>query len=289
MDIDTRFPARTGTTAGSSTGAVAQTLPLPLPFDDGCDDAVPFVLTAAAHREVLGRDIPRLAVVPQAAGRSAVGPGTTAGPGTEIGTEGGPAFDTRRVQARALLRSGMPIATIAAALDVAGADVERWTHDLGDELARRRRRLAARRPVTSMAVADAGSPVLPARPISDRTRLLPGLAFAIAEVDESGVALVHDDVEVVAVLLDAVRGHVDLAAGRVRVAVRLSPDIPADHTRTLIAERLGIDATSIIVGRAGSGAGRAIELRVDVRDAAAAQFVSALRDGGPLGMAVESA
>ena len=269
-------------------GAVAQAvpLPLPLPFDDGADDAVPFILTAAAHREVLGREVPLLVVV----ARDMAGPVPRVAPEVETGaTDTEQASDTRRVQARALLRSGMPVATIAAALDVAEGDVERWTHDLGDELARRRRRVAGRHRAASAVVVQTRPQQLAMRSIGDQARLLPGLAYAIAEVDDSGVALVHDDVEAVAVLLDALRARVDLPGGRIRVAVRIALDIPADRTRTSLAERLGVDAPSIIMGRAGADAPRALELRVDVRDATAAHLVRAWREGRQLDVAVGSA
>ena len=271
---------------GGVAQAVPIALPLPLPFDDGADDAVPFVLTAAAHREVLGREVPPLVVV----ARDAAGPVPRVGPEAETSAaETEQASDTRRVQARALLRSGMPVATIAAALDVADADVERWTHDLGDELARRRRRVAARHRSVSAVVVQTRPQQLSTRSSGDQARLLPGLAYAIAEVEDSGVALVHDDVEVVAVLLDALRAQVDLPAGRIRVAVRLAPDVPADRMRTSLAVRLGVEAPSIIVGRAGADAPRALELRVDVRDATAAQLMRAWREGRQLSMAVGSA
>lgn len=284
--------------SGPGSAAVeAVPLPLPLPFDDGADDVIPFVLTAAAHREVLGRDVPPLVVVAQVAaapdGRMGPEAGTSADPETvtetEAEAEAVPASDTRRAQARALLRSGMPVATIAAALDVASADVERWTHDLGDELARRRRGVAARRRAASAVTVQPGPLLLPSRSIGDEGRLLPGLAYAIAEVDDSGVALVHDDVEAVAVLLGALRARLDLPAGRIRVAVRLAPDVPADRTRESLAERLGVEAPSIIVGRASADASRGLELRVDVRDANAAHLVHAWREGRQLDLAVGSA
>ena len=107
-----------------------------------------------------------------------------------------------------------------------------------------------------------------------RDRLLPGLAYALAEVGEDAVSFVHDRVEPVALLLDALREAEELPARRVRVAVRLSPDLPADRTRAEVARRLGIDAETITVGRSAAGATGSVELRVDVRDAAAAQRVA---------------
>jgi hypothetical protein len=259
----------------------AQALRLPLPFDDAADDTIPFVLTAAAHREVFGRQVPALTAVPRAAASVMAGPVGTASPDELVG-------DTRRVQARALLRSGMPVATIAAALGVRVAEVERWTCDLGDELARRRRRSARKRRVAA-SHGDAGTPRSASRPLEDHGRLLPGLALAVAQVEDSGVSLVHEDVEVIAILLGAMRQQVDLPAGRVRVAARLAPEVPADRMRVLLADRLGVEPASIIVGRAGVDAGRPCELRVDIRDTAAARLVLSWRHGRAAGLAVEGA
>lgn len=229
--------------------------PLPLPFDDGADESVPFVLTAAAHREVLGGAVPPLVAVDDVPEED----------------DGG----TRRMQARALLRSGMPVSTVAAALGVEVDVVEEWTADLVDELARRRRR-AARRPRPA---SPTGSSVQRPAPLDrpagvSSDRLLPGLAYALAEVGEDVVSFVHDRIEPIGLLLDAVREVTDLPEQRVRVAVRLSPDLPADRTRVEVAQRLDVDAATIIVGRSGAGTTGSIELRVDVRDAAAAQRVA---------------
>jgi hypothetical protein len=260
---------------------------LPLPFDDGSDDAVPFVLTAAAHREVLGRDVPLVAVP-----APAVTPTLSTTPSEPADDE---VTDTRRVQARALLRSGMPVSTIAAALGADVAMVGRWTADLGDELARRRRR-TARRVVRSSrsaspTVAPSLAPTAPAADPQARALLLPGLAFALTEADDESVTIAHDRIEPVAVLLDALRAVTELEESRVRVAVRLAPEVPADRVRAELAQRFGMDASAITIGRSGGRSGgraagrsgesaqRDIELRVDVRDAAAAAIVRAWIDG----------
>lgn len=256
---------------------------LPLPFDDGVDDAVPFVLTAAAHREVLGRDTPQLSAVPGAV------PGAGRGPvasGVVTGAEEAPVADTRRVQARALLRSGMPVATVAAALGVDTEDIELWTSDLGDELARRRRRSTARRGTvrvpasTPAGVTDLGAGAERSRPQSERGRLVPGLALALAVIEEDGVSFVHHEVEAIAILLDAVRAELEVPAARIRVAVRVASDVPSDRARMEVAQRLGVEPTAIVMGRADSDAVRPLELRVDVRDAPAAALVRGWCDGG---------
>jgi hypothetical protein len=235
-------------------------LPVPLPFDDESEAPVPFVLTAAAQRGVLGRPLPPLHVVPVVADGA----------------------DTRRVQARALVRSGMPVPTVAAALDVAVATVAGWTEDLEDELARRRRR-ALRQGATGRARIGDLPVTLDRVPVDagEMERLLPGLAFAIAEPDEHGVTLLHDRVGPVAVLLDALRDRLPDLGERMRVALRVGPDLAADRVRAEVACRLGVDAQRIVVGRGGDGGGpmldSRIEIRIDVRDAAAALLVRGWR------------
>lgn len=251
-----------------------ETTTLPLPFDDETDRAVPFVLTAAAHREVLGRTPPLTAVtadVPDGApaGRAPVDDG---------------ADDTRRLQARALRRSGMPDATIAAAMDVDVAVVATWTAGLDDELARRRRRRQPSRARPAAPGAPAGRAAAstgalarveadPAAGPSDPAPYLPGLAVALAEPDADGVTIVHDRVGPVAVLVDALRAEGVLVPERVRVAVQVGSDEPLDRTRAVVADRLGVDPATVTAGRATDGSRTGLRLRVDVRDVAAAEVV----------------
>jgi len=239
----------------SPTGATA--LPLPLPFDDESETPIPFVLTAAAQRGVLGRELPPLSVVPAAA----------------------EPVDTRPVQARALLRSGMPVATVAAALGVDTLTVEGWTGDLVDELARRRRRAPRR----SEPIGPGASPVAAAATLpvdaEHRSRLLAGLAFALATVDEHGVTILHDRIDPVAVLLEGLRGLVPGLSANMRVALRVGTDLPADRTAAEVASRLGVERQGIVVGRGAAGSGSLLEIRVDVRDQGAADTVRAWCEG----------
>ena len=232
----------------------ATAVPLPLPFDDESEAPVPFILTAAAHRGVLGRELPPLSVVPPVA----------------------EAVDTRPVQARALLRSGMPVPTIAAALGVDVEMVEDWTAGLVDELARKRRHGGRRRPASSPAPTSHSEPALtPER----RERLLPGLVHALAAIDEHGVTLLHDRLEPVGVLFDALQQHLSDATTRARVALRVGDSGSADRVRAEVAARLGMDEQRIIVGRGAEGSGATLEIRVDIRDASAALLVRSWLDG----------
>ncbi len=268
MDIHTTSPTQSSQPTPPAYAAQAAqvvgraAVPLPLPFDDESETPIPFVLTAAAQRGVLGRDLPPLSVVPAAA----------------------EPVDTRPVQARALMRSGMQITTIAAALGVDAATIAGWTEDLADELARRRRHVASRRSsspgVRALPVLDAVSDVdRPPVSAEHRSRLLSGLAFALAEVDEHGVTILHDRVDTVVVILDRLREMLPGLAGRMRVALRVGTELPADRTAAEVAGRLGLEREAIIVGRGGVGSGSSLEIRVDVRDASAAEIVRAWRDG----------
>jgi hypothetical protein len=288
MDTNMKRPTRSGPAPVLTSATAPQALALPLPFDDGVDEAIPFVLTAAAHREVLGRDAPPLAAVPRAGPRTVARAVANTEPGAGGTTDAlrsdvAEATDTRRVQARALLRSGMPVGTIAAALAVDVAAVERWTSDLGDELARRRRRSAARRRATRQSPSTENAVRSASAASSDAQALVPGLALALAEFDAGGVSFVHHRSELVAILLAAVRKECDVPDGRLRVAVRLAPEVPADRIRTEVAEQLSVDPVSIIVGRARTDAVHPLELRVDVRDAAVAALVRAWCAASPEG------
>jgi len=253
MDSDMRATA----SASRATSREASAVPLPLPFDDESETPIPFVLTAAAQRGVLGRELPPLSVVPAA---------------TEP-------VDTRPVQARALLRSGMPVATIAAALGVGEATVEGWTEDLVDELARRRRQAASRRSASPRALKATGGPVTVPLDEGHRSRVLAGLAFALTQVDEHGVTILHDRVDTVAVLLDGLRSELPGITDRMRIALRVGTELPADRTGADVAERLGFERESIVIGRGGVGSGAQVEIRVDVRDPDAARLVRTWRDG----------
>jgi len=268
-------------------------LTLPLAFDDEADERVPFTLTAAAHRAVGDVGAVRLRVVGDRSGPADAADASGAADGPD-------ASDTRRAQARALLRSGMPVATIAAALGVPDATVTAWTDDV--ELRRRRRRGAA---VGSTAAPTrqhggiAGAPlasgtgalaaVAPALPVVlDHTDpvqrgVLAGLVLALLEVDEDGLSLRHDRVEPIALLLDALRAALPLPDERVRVAVKVAADLALDRTRAMVADRLGMAVDRIVAGRWTSApSDHAFQVRLDVVDRDAAALVSGwLRDLRP--------
>ncbi len=245
---------------------------VPLPFDDEGDVAVPFVLTAAAHRAISGGLVPPLRAV--RAHRSA----------QDVVEEPAEDSGTTRIQARALFRSGMPLATVAAALGRDVAVVEEWTADMGDELARRRRRTASvqSRPRTAASGTHIRSGGDEAG--RDDAALLPGLAFGLAEFGDGWVAFVHDRADTIAVLLDAVRSALALTSRQIRVAVRLAHDVPADRMRAALAGDLGVDPAGIVVGRAAAAAPGSLVIRVDIRDAGASDLVRSWIDDATSGL-----
>jgi len=264
---------------------------VPLPFDDASDGPVPFTLTAAARRGVLGHTLPPLRSVPDPVPASVPDTGPASGPasGTVTGSATGGArqssadasapVDTRPVQARALLRSGMPVSTIAAALGSDVTEVQGWTEDLVDELARRRRRAAAEHPRSHRPLAtrepsaagDAPAPV-------ERERLLAGLAFALTSTDDHGVSILHDRLGPVAVLLDALREQLPGITTGMRVALRVGRGASADRTAAVVADRLGLERSRMVVGRVDAGRASSMEIRIDIPDRDAARLVRSWRD-----------
>jgi hypothetical protein len=276
MDTVTAHPSPAPATMPACGGqAVAQTLPLP--FDDGLDEAVPFVLTAAAHREVLGRSVGPTSTIsaPDRPPRN-VGSSPEASHVSSEAAEAPAASELLRAQSRALLRSGMPIRTIAAALDIDVGRIEDWTADLCDELARRRRRRQSTRSRHDGRVTEADVPRAVDAPVSERH--LAGLVYALADIEDDGVAIVHDRIEPVAVLMDAIRGRLQVDPSRIRVAMRVGADLPVDRTLRETAARLGVEPSTIVVGRSLVPGPRAVELRLDIRDATVADQLRRWRD-----------
>lgn len=233
-------------------------VPVALPFDDEGDAPVPFALTAAAHRAIDPGDVPALRVVRDRADVPDAPPMADA------------PDDLRPAQARALRRSGMRVATIAAAMGVDAALVTAWTADLA--------------PVR--AIADAAKPQRApggrggdARTVRGReAAAAAGLAVAIARVDADGAAvtLTDDRPLVLAAALAAIRGEVSVASGAIRVAVRAGAAVAADQLRAGLVRELGITDARIVVGRwHGAPDPTAVEIRVRIAEPRAVRVVDA--------------
>lgn len=251
-------------------------LRLALPFDDEGDRPVPFLLTAAARRALDPADVPVLRVVPAAATAAAASPAPAPVP------TGPDPDDLRPAQARALRRSGMRPATIAAAMAVEPATVEVWTADV---VTARRRPAAggsARRAGAARVARDRGGPARVAaagrRLAGKESAVAAGLAVALARIDEDGGAVTLSDErpDLVAAAFGAVRAEVALAADAVRVAARCGPALAGDRVRADLAARLDLRPDRIVVGRwHGAPAADAVEVSVRIADRRAVRTVDA--------------
>ncbi len=290
-----------------------QTPVVALPYDDEADAPIDFALTTQARRAVAPHELPDLRVVPPAH------------PGA--GDPDDPS-DTRPARARALRRAGLTPTAIAAKLEVDDLLVRAWIDDV--RVGRRRGGGApSAEPGTARSLAavgpgpgtdpDAGPD--DARAAADdrqrrvteayercrhehrhtaRRRLAEdpafaaevGLLAAIGEVEPAAVTL-HGPRA--ALLGRALRGLVTEAAvdrGRVRVVLRIGPQVAGDLARHRWAEALALSAERIVVTRwAQAPTGDAVDALVRIPDpgvaAQVAGWTDALLDGPdqPLGLA----
>ena len=260
--------------ASDTTRAV----PIALPFDDEGDAPVPFALTAAAHRALDPSDVPALRLVPAGPSPTTAPAATTSVPAAIPPSEE-EHDDLRPAQARALRRSGMRVATIAAAMGVDAALVTRWTHDLAPRSRPTPAAPAQRAPGSRAGGRGSGPALGPAA----------ALAVALARVDADGAALTLTDDRpgVLAAALGALRAEADVPSRAVRVAARVGSAGAADRLRADLISALGVPAEQVVVGRwqeapdAGS-----VEIRVRVAGTRAVRLVDrwAVAITGPEGL-----
>jgi hypothetical protein len=259
----------------------ATPLPLPfdaLPFDDGSDAPIGFSLTPRARRSVVPEQLPALRlVVVDGAPMHAPGPaGPIENAPTSVVAVPDDPGDVRPAQARALRRSGMPVATIAAALGIDPDLVERWTQ--GATPTRRRasgrtsspRRVPLAAPVVEQADAALGTSTHGAAAV--------GMAVALADIDPDGssVSFSHGRVEVLASILSELRRRGTVRDHHVRVAIRASERLGVDRCRAQVAHLLAVPVETVLAGRwIDAPEVDAIEVVLRITDAAAVATVAA--------------
>jgi hypothetical protein len=265
----------------------------PLPFDDEADDPIPFALTARARRTVAPDHLPPLEVVPDRPAPAT--PTRRTGDGEDDGHLDDPT-DTRPARARALRRAGIPVARIAAQLGVDDLAVRAWTGDVaadpdaeagadgGTAIPRAcvpvlARELDEDRVAFELARAAARDHAL-GRLADDPTFAAGvGLVAALAEVDTHAVTLVSPHPEVVGRLLGWLVTHAALDPARVRVVLRLGPDVAGDLARHRWAAGLGVPVDRITHTRwRGAPAPDASDALVRLHDPALAATVAGWRD-----------
>lgn len=223
--------------------AEAAQLPLEL---EGVKDPVPYALTAKARRAVAPDSLPDLAVV---------GDGTAPAPRPDEDAEG-----TARARARALRRAGLDPAAIADELHADADSVRGWVRDVQPvHTARRRLRAVGdggqaslERGRTSQAFEAARRRAATAaerRPDDGAFATGLGLVAGIAEVTPHAVVLSSRDPGVAAAALRWLRDAAEVPRERIRVALRVAPQVAGDLAAHRWAEALDIDVATVTVSR----------------------------------------
>jgi hypothetical protein len=248
-------------------------VPIALPFDDEGDAPVPFTLTAAARRAIDPQDVPSLRVVPDRPHDPSIEVPRADAPRLEAPRSEAP-DDLRPAQARALRRSGMRVATIAAAMGVEAALVTAWTSDVAPH----REQRTSPRQVRAPGRRTVGRPASARAVLGHEHVAAAGLAVALARVDADGSALtlVDDRPAVLGAALAAIGAEVSVAPASVRVAVRAGTGIAADRLQADLLRNLGVPQDRILVGRWHEAADPdAVEIRVRVAELGAVRVVDA--------------
>jgi hypothetical protein len=268
----------------------------PLPFDDEADHPIPFALTARARRTVAPDRLPPLEVVTDRPGGVALRPRPSGDDEGDGHLED--ATDTRPARARALRRAGIPIARIAEQLRVDDLAVRAWT---GDVATGHLEAVAAGGTPTSTAVVpgvhhrtndegDDRTAFELARAAAREealTRLTAeadfaagvGLVAALAEVDAHAVTLASPHPEVLGRVLGWLAVQAGVELDRVRVVLRIGPDVAGDLARHRWASGLGVPVERISHTRwRGSPSPDATDALVRLHDPALAASVAGWRD-----------
>lgn len=224
---------------------------LPLRFDDEADAPIGFALTVAGRRVIEPDARPALRVVapfgPPPRVRTTAG--VTEPPTADAAVDPG---DTRPARARALLRAGVPVPTIAERLGGDTADVARWVEGVRPPRAQR----AARQPVRAAASTGGGRAAPEARASiprrgavsSARTRLTTDAAFArdvgvvAAALRRTGptAVLTLDRVVPATAVVRRLVEECGLDAYGLRVVLRVGPGVEGDRARHDWSEALGV-------------------------------------------------
>jgi hypothetical protein len=262
----------------------------PLPFDDEADHPIPFSLTARARRTVAPDALPPLELVPERAR-----PRHPGGHRTDEDDDGhlDDPTDTRPARARALRRAGVPLARIAGQLGVDELAVRAWTGDVAAssaDAAELRRAAPSRAQALDLELEQERTAFELARAAAREealTRLAGdagfaagvGLVAALAEIDVHAVTVSCAHPEVIGRLLTWLADHAEIDLDRVRVVLRLGPDVAGDLARHRWAEGVGIPVERVVHTRwRGAPAPDATDALVRFHDGALAATIAGWRD-----------
>lgn len=262
-------------------------------LDLDLDDPVPYVLTARARRTVAPGSLPPLAVVPddQDAARTGElgdrGEAADAAAGESDEPEG---RDTRRSRARALARAGVPPPDIAAEVEAPLDAVLAWIDGVVPTRAARRRLRAVQVVEMPAQPKDPDLAFASARDLAARAAAVRlssdarfaagvGLVSGRARLDRRGAVLTLDDAQTAAALLTWLRSVLPLADDRIRLLLRLAPQLAADRVVDRWAETLRIEASRLRHTRwSGAPTATSVELDVTLTSAEIAGTLAGWRD-----------
>lgn len=276
----------------------------PLPF--GPDEPIPYALTARARRFVAPEALPALSVVddrrtaPDGPARERPEPPAVDGP-----VDLDDPHDTRPSQARALRRAGLSFAQIARELDVDPLVAQAWIDDVAPvRSARRRLRAvgstpAGRRDPHGDAAEDVERRVRFERRRSEAAaeaadRLAGDAGFArglglvagVVTLSEHAVLLTTRDADLAAAALRWIVRETEVPQTRIRVLLRLAPQVAGDAAAHAWAERLGLASERVAFTRwRGAPDAAAVEATIRLADPELAGTLAGWREAllGDLG------
>lgn len=240
---------------GDVTGGIAETRPVPLidqptlPFADSPDEPIPYRLTARARRTVAPDRLPPLRVVDPA-------PVVPTHPDRErpdgAGTDLDDPTDTRGARARALRRAGFSVTRIAEQLEVDPLIVRAWVGDVVVPPAALRRALQSGRAEADAADASQDTVAFELARAAAREEVGRrlgagdgfaaglGVAAALADIDHHAVTIVTGDAALLGMLVRWLQQHLPTEIGRLRLVLRLDPEVSGDLERHRWAQATGL-------------------------------------------------
>lgn len=255
-----------------------------LPLETAADEPIGFALTARARRAVAPDSLPALEVLPERDGGA-----DPDEPGPLVIEPG----DTRPARARALRRAGTPLDRIARELDVDELMVRAWCGDIG---ASRRRRLAVVERPAEPAAPDTVD--VPATPDTDAIRASArddarerldgptvafvgglGMTLARTEISPHAALVTVSDQPVAAATVRWLLDHAGVDPRRLRVVLRLAPELAADVSVHAWASALEMEPERVVHTRwRAAPTPDAVEAMIRVADPAAAARLAGWRD-----------
>lgn len=279
-----------------------------LPFGTAPDEPIPYRLTARARRAVAPETLPGLSVLSEPEGaddqHAPIGehgePDGRSDDGDRVALEEvvpdepDDPGDTRAARARALRHAGIEIDQIADELDVDALLVRAWVDDitpvhsarrrLRSVPARPRRQEAEQRQVRARASFETTRRSA-RRAARDRISADPGfvsglgVVAGVAEIGPDGIVLTTRDLAVARAALRWLGGTVDLEQARLRLLLRLAPQVAADRAVDEWARSTGVPTERIRHTRwRAAPTADAVEAMVRIADPGVAGAVAGWRD-----------